>query len=48
MAGRGTRYRTQSGTQGDVKGAVLLKLFRVIAKKSVPSVLNEKALLASL
>ncbi len=35
-------WRTFTRFEGDVKGIVAVLLFRVIAKKSVPSVMNEK------
>lgn len=48
MASGATRVGKILGLEGDVEGFVNLHLFRVIAKKSVPSVMNEKNLLASL
>jgi hypothetical protein len=42
------RHWKKLSTKVDVKSTVKITLFRVIAKKSVPSVLNEKTLLASL
>ena len=37
-----------SGLKGDVQSFVKDVLYRIISKKSVPSVMNEKSLLASL
>lgn len=42
------RHWKKLSAKVDVKSTVNIALFRVIAKKSVPSVLNEKTLLASL
>ena len=48
MASGSERHWKNSSAEVDVESTVNIVLSRVIAKKSVPSVLNEKTLLASL